>query len=130
MKKHIYLDKAGKGKLRRIFGCTDVMIWKALTFDSDSELARKIRYTAVKEFGGFTINDGLAMDWDTTHQTAEHTMTQTFGKRVKIIAHTDAPLVIAFIDGKEVKRVESPLIPSDFMSFQDEIVRMAYGPRI
>ena len=57
-------------------------------------------------------------------------MTQTFGKRVKIIAHTDAPLVIAFIDGKEVKRVESSLIPSDFMSFQDEIVRMAYGPRI
>ena len=43
MKKHIYLDKAGKGKLRQIFGCTDVMVWKALTFESDSELARKIR---------------------------------------------------------------------------------------
>lgn len=130
MKKHIYLDRAGKGKLRQIFDCTGVMIWKALTFESDSEMAREIRYTAIKELGGFTINDGFAMDWETTHQTAEHTMTQTFGKRVKIISHNDFPLVVAFINGKEVKRVESSLMISDFMNLQDEVVRMAYGPRI
>lgn len=124
MKKHIYLDKAGKGKLRQIFNCTNVMVWKALTFESDSELARKIRYTAVKELGGKLMGEGVYKGWETTHETSEDTMTQIFSNRVKIIVYKDMNRTAVLIDG-EVKKVEDGLTVSEFMSLQQEVLKIA-----
>lgn len=124
MKKHIYLDKAGKGKLRQIFNCTNVMVWKALTFESDSELARKIRYTAVKELGGKLMGEGVYKGWETTHETSEDTMTQTFSNRVKIIVYKDMNRTAVLIDG-EVKKVEDGLTVSEFMNLQQEVLKIA-----
>ncbi len=124
MKKHIYLDKASKGKLRQIFDCTDVMVWKALTFESDSDLARKIRYTAIKELGGELMGEGVCRGWETTHQTAEHTMTQTFSNRVKIIVYRDVNKTAVLIDG-EVKKVEEGLTIPEFMNLQQEVLKIA-----
>lgn len=115
MKKHIYLDKAGKGKLRQVFGCTDVMVWKALTFESDSDLARKIRFTAMKEFGGVLMGDGVYSGFETIHDTT--TMTQIFSSRVKIIAHKNIDKAAVLIDG-EVKQTVSGLSILEFMNLQ------------
>lgn len=122
MKKHIYLDKAGKGKLRQIFGCTDVMVWKALTFESDSDLARKIRFTAMKEFGGVLMGDGVYSGFETIHDTT--TMTQIFSSRVKIIAHKNIDKAAVLIDG-EVKQTVSGLSILEFMNLQKEVARIA-----
>lgn len=124
MKKHIYLDKASKGKLRKIFNCTDVMVWKALTFESESELARKIRYTAIKELGGELMGEGVYKDWVTTHETSEGTMTQTFSNRVKIVVYKDINRTVVLIDG-EVKRIEDGLMVSEFMNLQQEVLKIA-----
>ncbi|MBV3105218.1 hypothetical protein KSU82_20365 [Bacteroides thetaiotaomicron] len=122
MKKHIYLDKAGKGKLRQIFGCTEVMVWKALTFESDSDLARKIRFTAMKEFGGVLMGDGVYSGFETIHDTT--TMTQIFSSRVKIIAHKNIDKTAVLIDG-EVKQTVSGLSIPEFMNLQKEVARIA-----
>lgn len=122
MKKHIYLDKAGKGKLRQVFGCTDVMVWKALTFESDSDLARKIRFTAMKEFGGVLMGDGVYSGFETIHDTT--TMTQIFSSRVKIIAHKNIDKTAVLIDG-EVKQTVSDLSIPEFMNLQKEVARIA-----
>lgn len=122
MKKHIYLDKAGKGKLRQIFGCTEVMVWKALTFESDSDLARKIRFTAMKEFGGVLMGDGVYSGFETIHDTT--TMTQIFSSRVKIIAHKNIDKAAVLIDG-EVKQTVSGLSIPEFMNLQKEVARIA-----
>lgn len=122
MKKHIYLDKAGKGKLRQVFGCTDVMVWKALTFESDSDLARKIRFTAMKEFGGVLMGDGVYSGFETIHDTT--TMTQIFSSRVKIIAHKNIDKTVVLIDG-EVKQTVSGLSILEFMNLQKEVARIA-----
>lgn len=122
MKKHIYLDKAGKGKLRQIFGCTDVMVWKALTFESDSDLARKIRFTATKELGGVLMGDGVYSGFETIHDTT--TMTQTFSNRVKIIAYKNINKTAVLIDG-EVKQTVSDLSIPEFMNLQKEVARIA-----
>ena len=116
MKKHIYLDKTGKGKLRQIFGCTEVMVWKALTFESDSDLARKIRFTATKEFGG------VYSGFETIHDTT--TMTQTFSNRVKIVAYKNVNKTAVLIDG-EVKQTVSDLSIAEFMNLQKEVARIA-----
>lgn len=122
MKKHIYLDKAGKGKLRQIFGCTEVMVWKALTFESDSDLARKIRFTATKELGGVLMGDGVYSGFETIHDTT--TMTQTFSNRVKIIAYKNINKTAVLIDG-EVKQTVSDLSITEFMNLQKEVARIA-----
>ena len=46
MDKKIYVSKRDAAHLRKVFGCSKVMVWKALNFKSDSDLAQKIRYTA------------------------------------------------------------------------------------
>jgi hypothetical protein len=37
MKKQILTDRAEKAYLQKLFECTNVMVWKALTFNSDSD---------------------------------------------------------------------------------------------
>lgn len=122
MKKHVYLDKASKGKLQKVFSCTDVMVWKALTFESKSELARKIRYTAIKEFGGVLIGDGACTGFETIHDTA--TMTQIFSNRVKIIVYKEINRTAVLVDG-EVKKIEDGLTVSEFMNLQQEVLKIA-----
>ena len=49
MEKKIYVSEKNKAHLREVFGCSTVMVWKALNFKSDSDLAQKIRYTALMQ---------------------------------------------------------------------------------
>ena len=124
MKKHVYLDRAGKGKLRQIFDCTDVMVWKALTFESDSDLARKIRYTAIKELGGELMGEGVYKGWETTHETSEGTMTQIFSNRVKIVVYKNEGTAAVLIDG-EVKIIEKELTVPTLMNLQQSVLEIA-----
>lgn len=124
MKKHVYLDKANKGKLQQVFSCTDVMVWKALTFESDSELARKIRHTAIKEFGGVLMGDGVYSSMETTFETSQNTMTQTFSNRVKIIVYMNTNRTAVLVDG-EVKKIEDGLTIPEFMNLQREVFKIA-----
>lgn len=48
---YIHVTKETRQKLMKVFNCTSVMIWKALTFESDSELACKIRKAAYENYG-------------------------------------------------------------------------------
>lgn len=124
MKKHVYLDKSSKGKLQQIFGCTDVMVWKALTFESSSDLARKIRFTAVKELGGMLVGDGVFKGWETTFETSQNTMVQTFSNRVKILFYMGTGRSAVLIDN-EVKRIEDGLSIPEFMNLQQEVLKIA-----
>lgn len=51
MEQYIHITKETRQHLRKVFKVTDVMIWKALNFESDSELACKIRKAAYENFG-------------------------------------------------------------------------------
>lgn len=79
MKQQIIVDSEARKKLQDVFGVTRVTVWKALNFESDNELARKIRYTAKKEMGGVEINGALP-GFETIHDTAKGITTQTFGR--------------------------------------------------
>ena len=122
MKKKIYLEDGAKARLRQMFGCTNVMVWKALTFESSSKLARKIRYTALKEMGG--VPNWATEEMDTDHNQAEGTMTQTFGDRVKLVVHWDDQKVRVLVDDEET-RCEHPKSIAEFMALQKEVQCMA-----
>ena len=122
MEKKIFVDEKAKGHLRKVFKCTNVMVWKALNFKSDSELARKIRFTALTQLNG-TPNWKLA-EVETTHEEAEQTMTQTFGDRVKLVFDRKEGSVSVLVDGVETRREQDMNIPA-FMELQSEVELMA-----
>lgn len=122
MKKQIVVSRETRERLRKVFGVTRVMVWKALNYESDTELARKIRHTALKEMDGEVV--GGITDWDTTFQEVENTMTQTFGDRVKIIVYRDTNRTAVLVDGK-VKQEKDGLSVTEFMKLQQEVLRIA-----
>lgn len=122
MKKQILTDRAEKKYLQKVFNCTNVMVWKALTFESDSELARRIRKAAL-ERGGKLSNADL-IECETTYQTAEKTMTQTFGSRVKIVVYMEQGTTVVLVDDV-IKMKEKNLTIPEFVKLQREVQLIA-----
>lgn len=56
MEKRIYLSHEGFDKLKTLFSVSRQSIWKALTYQTDSDIAKKIRYTAINQLGGVDTN--------------------------------------------------------------------------
>lgn len=121
MKRQIVIDSDARKKLQDVFGVTRVTVWKALNYESDNELARRIRFVAVKEMGGVEIHGALP-GFDTSHDS--ETMVQTFGPRVKIVVYKKTNRVEVLVDG-EVKQEEHGLSISEFMGLQGEVLKMA-----
>ena len=122
MAKKIYLEDKAKAYLRQEFKCSNVMVWKALTFESDSKLARKIRFVALKEMGG--VPNWKPEDMETTLEEDEKTMTQTFGDRVKLVVSKRDASVLVYVDGKIKRRENCDSIPA-FIALQNEVQCMA-----
>lgn len=122
MAKKIYVEDKAKAYLRRVFNCSNVMVWKALSFESDSKLARKIRFVALKELGG--VPNWKPVDMETSHEEGENTMTQTFGDRVKLVASKRDTSVLVYVDGKVKRRETCESIPA-FIALQNEVQCMA-----
>lgn len=49
----IKVDQSAKSMLAEIFHCTERMVYQALCGESNSDLAKKIRYVAMKQFDGW-----------------------------------------------------------------------------
>ena len=122
MEKKIYVSEKNKAHLRKVFDCSTMMVWKALNFKSDSELARRIRFTALTQLNG-TPNWKQA-DVETTHEEAEQTMTQIFGERVKLVYDRNDGSTSILVDGKVTRKEQDLSIPA-FMKLQSEVEIMA-----
>ena len=48
MGKKVLVDQEIREKLRNMFGCSRKMVWEALNYRTDSDLAKRIRHTAIK----------------------------------------------------------------------------------
>ena len=122
MEKKIYVSEKNKAHLRKVFGCSTMMVWKALNFKSDIELAKKIRYTALTQLNG-TPNWKQA-DVETTHEEVEKTMTQHYGERVKLVYDRNDGSTSILVDGKVTRKEQDLSIPA-FMKLQSEVEIMA-----
>lgn len=57
MKKKIVLDRGNVAKIAKVMNCTPEMVSKSVNFKKNSLLARKIRFVAVKHFGGVEVGE-------------------------------------------------------------------------
>lgn len=59
MKKRVIVEHGVGKKIATLLGITPEMVSKSLNYKKDSHLARRVRYTAIKDFGGVSVGDKL-----------------------------------------------------------------------
>ncbi|EFZ36966.1 hypothetical protein HMPREF0663_11879 [Hoylesella oralis ATCC 33269] len=122
MEKKIFVSEKAKAHLRKVFKCTNPMVWKALNFKSDSELARKIRFTALQQLGG--VANWKPEEVETTHEETARTMTLHFGNRVQLVYDRNDGSTRVLVDGRECRREQRLDIP-EFMALSHDVEQMA-----
>ena len=122
MEKKIYVSDKAKTQLCKTFSCSKMMVWLALNFKRESDLARKIRYTALTQFGG--VPSWKPEEVETTHEEVEKTMTQRYGERVKLVYDRNDGSTSILVDGKVTRKERDLSIPA-FMKLQSEVEIMA-----
>lgn len=55
MKKRIIVERGVGRRIAKLLGITPEMVSKSLNFCKDSHLARRVRYIAIKDFGGVIV---------------------------------------------------------------------------
>lgn len=126
MKKQIVIDSDGRQKLQKIFGVSRVTVWKALNYESNNELAKKIRYTAISQMGAQEVGgmNCVQENMTTEFDTARDEMIQKFGSRVMIIANIRTGDARLTVDGKDNK-VTTCISIADIMTLQMEAQKIA-----
>ena len=115
----IKVSKENKAKLAKMFNCTDRMVYKALCFESQTLLARKIQYVARKEMGGWVEaavpEDEIFYD---TMDSGERMMRQYFNNGAVLeVSMTTGEGVVKF-KGSPRNRYDEVLV-SDIPTIQD-----------
>lgn len=122
MRKQILTDNETKAFLIKTFQCSRQAVWQALTFQRNSDQARRIRHLALQRGGKLT--DGYAPKCETSYEEGEKTMTQRFGSRVKIVAYSETGNASVFVDDRLKENYEN-LDVCSLMQLQSEVEQMA-----
>ena len=122
MRKQILTDNETKAFLIKTFQCSRQAVWQALTFQRNSDQARRIRHLALQRGGKLT--DGYAPKCETSYEEGEKTMTQRFGSRVTIVAYSETGNVSVFVDDRLKENYEN-LDVCSLMQLQSEVEQMA-----
>ncbi len=59
MKKRVIVEHGVGKKIATLLGITPEMVSKSLNYKKDSHLARRVRYMAIKDFGGELVGAKL-----------------------------------------------------------------------
>ena len=122
MEKEIFVRDENLPKLMQAFKVTRQMVWKALNFRSDSPLARRIRFTALKQFGGVPNWQPTMME--TTFDEENGWMKQDFGNGVVIhVVRRTGEAVLSVME--EPKVITKNVTIEELMMLQDKAVRLA-----
>ena len=122
MKKQIVTDGETKEFLMKAFKCSRMQVWKALHFQSQSDMARRIRTLAIKR-GGALVGDFIP-ECETTFEEVEETMTQRWGDRVKLVCSRKNNEVKVYVNN-DIKRIVTIDTIPDFVNLQREVEMMA-----
>lgn len=110
--KQIFLPVEIKKEIIKSFKTTKETLWAALNYKTDSNFARMLRAAAF-ERGGVLYPDpkrtaGYAPQCETTFNTSEKTMVQSFGVRVKLVGNLSSGELSLFVDGEQKATFANP----------------------
>lgn len=109
---YIKVSDEARAKLARLFKVEEKTVYLALTYRRDSEKARKIRYTAVKDYRGIPMLHCPACE--TLHETSEdgrEVMRQEWPNGAVLVWYKGTPKVIVRHKGREVLHEDCANMP-------------------
>lgn len=106
MEKHIAVTKETREFLRKLFKTTKVSVWRALYFDNDTPLSKRIRKAALEKGGTLMAVNPLM---ETMHD-ADGYMWQYFPNGVMVECNKDTGRVEIIKDGKAVEEYDNVTI--------------------
>lgn len=106
MKKQVTVTRENREFLEKAFNVSSVMIWKALTFESDSDLARRIRKMAIERGG---IEMCFCPVLETMHDNDGY-MRQYLPNGVLLEFNKNDGTGSVFLRGEEVRRYENVMV--------------------
>lgn len=109
---YIKVSDEARAKLARQFKVEEKTVYLALTYRRDSEKARKIRYTAVKDYRGIPMLHCPACE--TLHETSEEgrdVMRQEWPNGAVLVWYKGTPEVIVRHKGREVLHEDCANMP-------------------
>ena len=109
---YIKVSNEARAKLARLFKVEEKTVYLALTGRRDSDKARKIRYTAVNEYGGVPMLHCPACE--TLHETTEdgrEVMRQEWENGAVLVWYKGTPEVIVRHKGREVLHENCETMP-------------------
>lgn len=89
-KSYVDVTNTAKGKLAKLFSCTETFVYMALTYRKNSDMAKKIRYVAVRDFQGKPMRH--CPECETMYVTVDgqrRVMVQNFDNGVRLVADLD-----------------------------------------
>ena len=117
----------------RVFNTTRKTVWEALNFKNYSVLARKIRFVALKDYGGVASWKPALME--TEFDTANNIMRQDFGNGVVLevslttgeamLGVEKESLATGIRETERVVTIEKGLTIEGLMKLQGEAVKMS-----
>lgn len=123
--KTVWLPYGAAGRIAKALRTTTKTVSEAINGKINSDLGRKIRYVAIKEYGGVVVKYERAFcpDCDTVRDSRGD-MESVFTDRVKIIYSEAAKKAAVYIDGelRESAKVETI---ADYMDFERRVQQVA-----
>ena len=106
---YIELSKSSQKQIAKAFSCCDRMVVESLTYRKDTELARKIRYVALKEYGGKSMLYVPECEtMFTTEVGGKEYMRQKFSNGAELLWHKGTPdVIVRFRDKEEAFKCDS-----------------------
>lgn len=119
--KRINLPKSKKAKLRRIFGVSNVTVWSALNYMTDSKLAKKIRDAALADGGivehSVVVPEGFMPNCQTDYVHGDdgrvQRIIQTFSNDVRVEFDNDRCTAV-ILHGEEPVRTYGQVVIRDW----------------
>ena len=95
-------DGNEKEYLAKLFGVSHVMVWKALAFESDTDVAKKIRKAALERGARHVVELPF---FETIHDSDGY-MRQQFPNGAELVANKAAGVVDVFFGGELIETFE------------------------
>lgn len=113
--RRINLPKSKKAKLRRMFGVSNVTVWSALNYMTDSKLAKKIRAAALADGGtvehSVVVPEGFLPNCETEFVHGDdgrvRQIIQTFSNGVRVEFDNDTSTAIILRSEKPIRTYEN-----------------------
>lgn len=120
--KVVWIPFGVRPAIAKALNVSEKSVSQAINGNEDSAMSRKIRYVALKEYGGVAVKyyDEFVPDCDTVIDNDTHDMEAIYSDRVKVVYNEERKVAGVYIDG-DLKSTHIIKSIADYMDLQKSV---------